>query len=532
MTIIAKPGYMVDPNNPNGVIRADSYVAPPAQTTLAQDMAKTANQGKSGYDVFGNPVAGSSSSPTVGSIYAGVGVDPNLTAGYNAQIEGAKTAGNQVIDENAIRASTLASFQAEIDAQNALFADKLAAAKVTGANRIGSGTAISARRGLIGSDFGTAQANNIEDANQGVYDSIENEKMAAIASIMTKARTAANEAIKEKTAAKQAGLDSYVKYLSEAATRKETNAQKAAETIINSGYTLEKLGENDLNTILSGYGISATDLKASYKSLVDAKNAAKKKAELDSQFVLSKGQQRYDSSGKLIAEGTKNLPPSAQEYEYAVANGYKGSYDQYQTDDTNRKIVIAKAGSNSSGLSPYQVFQATQSLKKNVQTTTAASSELKRQANIINETFNRFDRGEATDLNGTTQAIVTVFNKLLDPTSVVREAEYDRSASGQALLTSIQGKIAALAQGGPGLTYKSLKELVDLGNIYAKNAQASIDATNARAREEAQFFGLNPDFVTTAGSNPTTEGTVDPEEQALMDQGYLPEQIQAIKNAK
>lgn len=48
----------------------------------------------------------------------------------------------------------------------------------------------------------------------------------------------------------------------------------------------------------------------------------------------------------------KTLPTSAQEYEYDVANGYKGSYEQYQNDDANRKRSVTNVsvgGGGSSG---------------------------------------------------------------------------------------------------------------------------------------------------------------------------------------
>ena len=35
--------------------------------------------------------------------------------------------------------------------------------------------------------------------------------------------------------------------------------------------------------------------------------------------------------------------------------------------------------------------------------------------------WDRYATGKATDLNATSQAIITAFNKVLDPTSVVRD---------------------------------------------------------------------------------------------------------------
>lgn len=39
-----------------------------------------------------------------------------------------------------------------------------------------------------------------------------------------------------------------------------------------------------------------------------------------------------------------NLPASAEEYNFAVQNGYKGSFTQYQNEDANRKAAVARAG--------------------------------------------------------------------------------------------------------------------------------------------------------------------------------------------
>lgn len=50
-------------------------------------------------------------------------------------------------------------------------------------------------------------------------------------------------------------------------------------------------------------------------------------------FTLDAGQSRYDAQGNLLAAGpdkTQASPASVQEYEYAKANGYTGSFTDYQ----------------------------------------------------------------------------------------------------------------------------------------------------------------------------------------------------------
>lgn len=74
-------------------------------------------------------------------------------------------------------------------------------------------------------------------------------------------------------------------------------------------------------------------------------------------------------TGKVIYQGQSSAQPTAsiQEYEYAKANGYTGSYTQYQNEDANRKAIVA-AGSN-----PDRVLSATEAQALGVPFGTTAS---------------------------------------------------------------------------------------------------------------------------------------------------------------
>ena len=67
---------------------------------------------------------------------------------------------------------------------------------------------------------------------------------------------------------------------------------------------------------------------------------------------------------------------------------------------------------------------------------------------------NRMDIGYEMAQNGQmlagSQAILISFNKMLDPTSVVRESEYARSATGQSALETMRGFVDKLKEGGAG----------------------------------------------------------------------------------
>ncbi len=397
--------------------------------------------------------------------------DPNVTSARQAQLDYINSL--QQPDENQIYQNTLAKFQAEIDATNRMYADELARAKTAGQGRLGTQTAMTGRRGLIGSDFGEAQIQGQEQANEQVYGSIENERLAKVNQILTQAKQDATAEMRAKRDAYVSGLDARLEYYNQATERKANNTNKAVAALLAQGVTLKDIDPTQLSQLAKYYGITVDDIKANY-------DVAKKAEDEKKSNLIAKGQ-----------------PATVQEYEYAKANGYTGSFTEYQNEDANRKAV-----SSGSSLTPYQQFQATQSISKDVQARTQAAREISRQSQLITSSYNNIVNGGDKSLN--TQAIITAFNKILDPTSVVREGEYDRTAEGQSLISRLQGKVENISKGGSGVTTQTLKEAADIANTYLQKSQNTIDSENERARQMAEQFGLNSSFVGSVNA-----GTVD-----------------------
>ena len=177
----------------------------------------------------------------------------------------------------------------------------------------------------------------------------------------------------------------------------------------------------------------------------------------------------------------------------------EGSADQFYTEQKGKYGSQAQqelAGAKKTDdLTPYQKFQATQAISKDTQLRTDSAREMARQAQLIDQSFNNIVKGGDRSLN--TQAIITAFNKILDPVSVVRESEYDRTAQGQSLIARLQGKVQNISEGGAGVTEETLKEAASIGKMYLEGARKSIELQNKRAQDMAAQFGLNPDFVTS-----------------------------------
>lgn len=293
---------------------------------------------------------------TSGDIYKGL--VPGLTADEQAAYDRQKTildADVTPIDEEAIRKKKLDEMQAEIDALNVVYAGKRKEAEREGLGRLGSSSAIQARRGLIGSDFGNAQTDATQAANQDVYDAIDAEKNAKISNIMAAARNAAQQEIQSKVEARRKGAESYITFLSEAATRKKQRASDAIKNIL-----LQKLTptDSDLQTIADAVGIPVGELKSQYladkaanDALIATKTAeqAKKQAEADK------------AAGKLT---TKDLFDKGYTYVTTIPERdrlAKLGYEKYIQDGKTYmkpgKVTIktVKVGSGKTG----QTFQIT-----------------------------------------------------------------------------------------------------------------------------------------------------------------------------
>ena len=381
--------------------------------------------------------------------------------------------------ENIMR-DTLRQFQGEIDATNQVYADKLRVAGIQGQSRLGQQRAENFNAGAVNSSFGNAAQDRTQSYNNDVEAGIQAQKLQSLAQIENSARELGNRYYEQKKAAKESGLAGYLENIKSAGTQKEAIAQDIATSMINSGLTVDEISPAKLELIAKNAGVPLQQIKNTFKAM-------QKAFEKESLTSTSKS-------------------ASVQEYEYAKQNGYTGSFTDYQNEDANRKAV--SSGSGSGGLTPYQQFQATQSIAKDTQKRTENAREMSRQANMISSGYNAIvNSKDKKNRSLQTQAIITSFNKILDPTSVVRESEYDRTSAGQSLLQRLEGKVNNIAQGGAGVTDATLKEASDIAKEYLKNSQASVLAENQRAVAMANQFGLNSDFVTTSYSGGGNSGS-------------------------
>ena len=183
-----------------------------------------------------------------------------------------------------------------------------------------------------------------------------------------------------------------------------------------------------------------------------------------------------------------------------------GAVDQRKRDDitfrTNEQIRATRAAQQAQQEftpppapkpRPTPTLSDVRGLRNDFMRETTAAREVASQARMMGEGLAAARRG---DMAAGSQAVLVTFQKILDPTSVVRESEYARSAAGQAALAQIQGAYERVQQGGAGVPVQELEKFAQMANqilqARAQEAAASRDQINAIAQE----YGINPELVT------------------------------------
>ena len=93
------------------------------------------------------------------------------------------------------------------------------------------------------------------------------------------------------------------------------------------------------------------------------------------------------------------------------------------------------------------------------------------------------------------QALITMFNKMMDPTSVVRESEYARTSTDIAYLNSIQGKAQKILSGGAGLTTVEREALYNMSQRFFSASKRSYSKRATEYKALSSQYGLDPNNV-------------------------------------
>lgn len=147
-----------------------------------------------------------------------------------------------------------------------------------------------------------------------------------------------------------------------------------------------------------------------------------------------------------------------------------------------RKKMVADATrtpDKPAGLSPAIESNIINRLTTQWDKANSTIGELKRQRDLMHSGLEAARKG---DMAAGSQAVLVTFQKILDPTSVVRESEYARSAAGQALAARIQGAFERIRVGGAGVPVSELEKFAALADQFVQNATADSNVATIRGR--------------------------------------------------
>ena len=153
------------------------------------------------------------------------------------------------------------------------------------------------------------------------------------------------------------------------------------------------------------------------------------------------------------------------------------------------------------GLTPNAQFSAIERLSNSWRKDTDDVMVLANQYGAMRDAYQNLtdprNKGNSEIRNVATQVIINGLNKMLDPTSVVREGEYARSESGVAFLNKAQGWLNRLTRGGPALTDGELREFVSQAErlLGQRELTAGLDRKRATYLKQAEYFKLPPDLL-------------------------------------
>ena len=106
-------------------------------------------------------------------------------------------------------------------------------------------------------------------------------------------------------------------------------------------------------------------------------------------------------------------------------------------------------------------FEHVRALAGDWESATKPVRALSRQRDLMQIGLEAARRG---DMAAGSQAVLVTFQKILDPSSVVRESEYARSSSGLSMLERMRGAAEKLAKGGAGVSIGELEAFARLAD--------------------------------------------------------------------
>lgn len=221
------------------------------------------------------------------------------------------------------------------------------------------------------------------------------------------------------------------------------------------------------------------------------------------------------SLASRTAEGDAPIQPKDRltsdqlNFERAVKDGsFKGTFEQWLTQDANRKKPVTSITTN---VNSQDTFKNESSLRKEfddlpvVKARNEVKTQVARAEQAYAQALDPKNKGRST--NASDQVIITVLNKVLDPSSVVRESEYGRTAEGQAVMRKLEGYLTKLKTGGAGISSGERDDIMQTIRGLSSAMESRYAPVAEQYRGLAQQYGMEPSRVVGKAAPPTQSGS-------------------------
>lgn len=204
-------------------------------------------------------------------------------------------------------------------------------------------------------------------------------------------------------------------------------------------------------------------------------------------------------------QGKTRIPPAAGSMEeFADPNITPERKAQILADRKAYMQADDRPLAGDAGLKANQEALLTEKLAKGWNDANASGREMRRQFGLMETGLKRFRAG---DKNGGSQAVLVTFQKILDPTSVVRESEYARSAAGISMLGRLQGYADKLAAGGAGVPDAELAAMVETARQMLDGMQSYANTQRSRIDAMAKKYQIDPVLIYGMEAPPSATAT-------------------------
>lgn len=163
-----------------------------------------------------------------------------------------------------------------------------------------------------------------------------------------------------------------------------------------------------------------------------------------------------------------------------------------QIEEARKRYNQSDDKPTNTGAGDYRQFLMGDKLAKEWNTASTSTREMRRQYTLMQTGLKRFRQG---DKNGGSQAVLVTFQKILDPSSVVRESEYARSSAGVSMMARLEGYVDRLEKGGAGVPDAELSAMVDTAQQFLKDMNNFTQGQRQRIARTAKEFSVPPDLI-------------------------------------